>query len=239
MVNSVQVEALQVTRGGREVLRDVSFNVPAGGVYGLLGPSGSGKTTLMRCLVGVQRGVRGNLLVLGAPAGSPLLRARVGYVTQSPSVYRDLTVTENLRYFRGVLGCAAGRVAEAISAVSLTDHEHSRVDRLSSGQQARVSLATALLAQPELLVLDEPTVGLDPVLREDLWALFHDLAASGTTLLVSSHVMNEAERCERLLLLRDGKLLADESPASLRRRTRTDTMDAAFLELVHHGAKAS
>ena len=232
MVNSVEVEGLNVTRGGREVLSDLSLEVGEGTVTGLLGPSGSGKTTLIRAIVGVQRIAGGSVRVLGLPAGAALLRHSIGYLTQAPSVYRDLTVRENLRYFAAVLGVDDDRVDQVIAEVSLGGEADARVDRLSGGQQSRVSLATALLGSPKVLVLDEPTVGLDPVLREELWSLFHRLGASGVTLLISSHVMEEATRCERLLLLRAGRLLADDTPEELLRQTGESDMDAAFLHLI-------
>ena len=208
---------------------DLDFALVTGQITGLLGPSGCGKTTLMRALVGVQRGVRGTVTVLGEPAGSPTLRRRVGYVTQTPAVYADLTVGENLQYFAAVLSADRHRVAEVLEQVSLADRAGQLVQTLSGGQRARVSLATALLSTPELLVLDEPTVGLDPVLRRDLWALFRSLADAGATLLVSSHVMDEAARCDRLLLMRDGRLVADDSPQDLLRRTGARDVEEAFL----------
>ena len=232
VVNAVEVDRLRVVRGGRTVINDLSCTVAASSVTGLLGPSGSGKSTLLRSIMGVQKTVSGRVVVLGEPAGTAALRARLGYVTQAPSVYGDLSVAENLAYFASLVGAPAARVREVMADVSLAEQAGERVDRLSGGQRARVSLATALLGSPELLVLDEPTVGLDPVLREDLWALFHRLAAGGTTLLVSSHVMNEADRCERLLLLRDGELLVEGTPASLRDRTGADDLDEAFLRLI-------
>jgi ABC-2 type transport system ATP-binding protein len=201
-------------------------------VTGLLGPSGSGKTTLIRSIVGVQIVAGGSVEVLGRPAGSPALRVRVGYMTQAPSVYGDLTVRENLRFFARVLDHADAAVERALGDVSLEPHGDQVVNTLSGGERARVSLATALLGEPDLLVLDEPTVGLDPVLRRDLWALFHRLANRGTTLLVSSHVMDEADRCDELLLLREGRLLAQAAPAELRARTGEQDLDAAFLRLV-------
>jgi len=231
-VTAVRVDELRVIRGGRVVLPELSCEVAAGRVTGLLGPSGSGKSTLIRSIVGVQRVAGGSVTVLGEPAGSRPLRSRVGYMAQAPSVYRDLTVRENLRFFARVLGTQADAVARAIADVSLEDHADQVVARLSGGQQARVSLAAALLGTPELLVLDEPTVGLDPVLRRDLWALFHGLAARGVTLLVSSHVMDEADRCDSLLLLREGRLLADATPAELRARTGAAELDDAFLALI-------
>lgn len=225
------VDSLTVVRGEEEVLHGLSFIVPRGGITGLLGPSGCGKTTLMRSVVGVQIIESGVIDVLGAPAGSPELRRRVGYVTQAPSVYGDITVGENLRYFARVLGADAARVDEVMRAVAL--HEHDRVaNKLSGGQRSRISLATALLADPDLLVLDEPTVGLDPVLRHDLWRTFASLAEAGTTLLVSSHVMDEADRCDSLLLMRDGDLLATETPDGLRSRTGEQGLEEAFLALI-------
>ncbi len=232
MNNAVRVNRLRVVRGGRRVLDDLSFAVPAGSVTGLLGPSGCGKTTLLRCLVGVQIVAGGAVEVLGQPAGSPPLRHRVGYVTQAPSVYADLTVRQNLRYFSRILGTARSEVERTMCDVGLEEYANRAVSQLSGGQQARVSLATALLGTPELLVLDEPTVGLDPVLRRDLWSLFHRLAARGSTLVVSSHVMDEAVRCDRLLLMREGRLLADETPYALQQATDSRDIEAAFLALV-------
>jgi ABC-2 type transport system ATP-binding protein len=231
MSSTIEAEHLRVVRGGREVLHGLSFAVPAGSVTGLLGPSGGGKSTLMRAVVGVQAGVHGRLDVLGQPAGGADLRRRVGYVTQSPAVYGDLTVRRNLVYFAAVTGAPASRVDAVLDDVALAGAADQRVDTLSGGQRARVSLATALLGEPELLVLDEPTVGLDPVLRRDLWQLFRRLADDGRTLLVSSHVMDEASRCDRLLLLRDGRLVADDTLDGLLERTGTDDVEHAFLML--------
>lgn len=235
MMNSVEVQDLVVTRGQTEVLHGLTFGLQAGQITGLLGPSGGGKTTLMRALVGVQSGVRGSVEVLGLPAGSPALRRRVGYVTQAPAVYTDLSIGENLDYFAAVLGVGQTRCEQVLESVGLADRPGQLVSTLSGGQRARISLATALLGTPELLVLDEPTVGLDPVLRRDLWQLFADLAATGTTLLVSSHVMDEARRCDRLLLLRDGVLVADDSPADLLARTGAQDVEQAFLTLAEAG----
>ncbi|MFE7410982.1 ABC transporter ATP-binding protein [Streptomyces laurentii] len=241
---ALTARGLTVVRGGRPVVRDLTFTVPHGRVTGLLGPSGCGKTTLMRAIVGTQAKVTGTLDVLGHPAGAAALRSRIGYVTQAPSVYDDLTVHQNLAAFAAILlpgraHRAARRAAvdRAVEDVDLADHAHVLAGRLSGGQRSRVSLAVALLGTPELLVLDEPTVGLDPVLRRDLWDLFHRIAADrGTTLLVSSHVMDEAERCHRLLLLRDGALLADDTPDALRRLSPAGTVEAAFLHLVESAA---
>jgi ABC-2 type transport system ATP-binding protein len=231
-VTAVRIDELRVIRGGRVVLPELSCAVPAGRVTGLLGPSGSGKSTLIRSIVGVQKVAGGTVTVLGAPAGSKELRSRVGYMTQAPSVYRDLTVRENLRFFERVLDAPSGAAERAIAEVSLADHADAIVGRLSGGQLSRASLAVALLGSPDLLVLDEPTVGLDPVLRRDLWQLFHELAEAGKTLLVSSHVMDEADRCDSLLLLREGRILAAATPAELKARTGADGLDDAFLRLI-------
>lgn len=250
---AVEARNLTVVRGTRIVLRGLDFAVAPGEITGLLGPSGCGKTTLMRAVVGTQARATGTLTVLGRPAGDPSLRARIGYVTQAPSVYDDLTVRQNLDYFAAVLrpgrahhDTRAASVARALADVDLTSHADALAGNLSGGQRSRVSLAVALLGTPELLVLDEPTVGLDPVLRRDLWELFHRLAADrGVTLLVSSHVMDEAERCHRLLLMRDGEILGGaaspdgyggDTPEALRRRHDTATVEEAFLRLVDAAA---
>ncbi|MFI5690749.1 ABC transporter ATP-binding protein [Kribbella sp. NPDC051586] len=238
MKNAVSCRDVVVVRGDREVLHGVGFDLRAGTVTGLLGPSGCGKTTLIRAIVGLQARVTGDVSVLGLPAGAPKLRGRIGYVTQEPSVYGDLTVTENLRFFAAVLGVSSSDVERVVEAVDLTSHADARVDRLSGGQRSRASLAAALLGSPELLVLDEPTVGLDPVLRRDLWELFHKLADDGATLLVSSHVMDEASRCDRLLLMRDGELLADDTPDDLLAAAGTADIEQAFLTLIDRKAGA-
>jgi ABC-2 type transport system ATP-binding protein len=231
-VAAVRVRGLDVVRGSTHALRSVSLDVPQGRVTGLLGPSGSGKTTLMRAIVGVQIVRRGTVEVLGKPAGDPELRRRVGYVTQSPSVYRDLTPRENLEYFARLVGAPSGRIDEVLEIVDLARLSRRHVGSLSGGEHSRVSLAAALLPSPELLVLDEPTVGLDPLLRRDLWRTFRGLAESGTTLLVSSHVMDEAENCDELILVRDGRIVAQDTPEELLRRTGADDIGDAFLVLI-------
>ncbi|MFG1815985.1 ABC transporter ATP-binding protein [Kribbella sp. NPDC049174] len=238
MKNAVSCRDVVVVRGDREVLHGVGFDLQTGTVTGLLGPSGCGKTTLIRAIVGLQAKVTGDIAVLDQPAGAPKLRGRIGYVTQEPSVYGDLSVTENLRFFAAVLGVPADDVERVIDAVDLRSHADERVDRLSGGQRSRASLAAALLGSPDLLVLDEPTVGLDPVLRRDLWNLFHTLADAGATLLVSSHVMDEAVRCDRLLLMRDGDLLADDTPQALLDSVGTDDIEQVFLTLIDRKAGA-
>ena len=232
MADAIALSDLVVHRGSRRVLHDLSFTVAAGSVTGLLGPSGSGKTTAMRAIVGAQVVRSGTVTVLGLPAGSAALRSRVGYVTQSPSVYSDLTVRENARHFAALYGRSAAAADAAVADVGLADAAAQLVRDLSGGQRGRASLACALVGAPEVLVLDEPTVGLDPVLRVELWEQFHALAAAGTTLVVSSHVMDEAGRCDRLVLLRDGRLVADTTPARLRAEAATDDLEEAFLRVV-------
>lgn len=229
---AIEIDSLRVVRGGKEVLPGLSIGIQAGRITGLLGPSGCGKTTLMRAIVGVQIVAGGRVTVLGLPAGTRALRSRVGYVTQAPAVYDDLTVGANLRYFAKILGAASERVAAVVETVGLTGYGDKLVSQLSGGQRARVSLATALLNEPEVLVLDEPTVGLDPVLRQELWATFHELADRGTTLLISSHVMDEAERCDELILMREGLILAHASPADVLLQANASTVEEAFLNLV-------
>jgi ABC-2 type transport system ATP-binding protein len=232
---AIDVRELRVRRGGTVVLPGVSLEIPVGSVTGLLGPSGSSKTTLLRAIVGVQRIESGRVLVLGEPAGTPLQRRRVAYVTQAPSVYADLTVRENLRYFAQIVGAEGLRIDEVVDVVGLTPHLGTRVGSLSGGERSRTSLAVALLGKPMLLVLDEPTVGLDPVLRRDLWGMFHGLADDGATLLVSSHVMDEAERCDHLVFMREGQIIASASPEEIRRQTGKDDLEDAFIALADKG----
>lgn len=232
MKNAIEVEHLRVVRGKREVLPDLSLTVPTGQVVGLLGPSGGGKSTLMRAIVGVQVVAGGTVTVLGEPAGAPTLRSRVAYLTQAPSVYADLSVRDNVAYFARILGAPRTDVDRVIDEVDLADHAGALVDRLSGGQRSRASLACALVGNPEVLVLDEPTVGLDPVLRRDLWSLFRREAELGRTVLVSSHVMDEAVRCDRLLLLRQGRILADATLPELLADTGAADAEHAFLTLI-------
>jgi len=238
MDNAIEVRDLVVERGRRRVLHGISCTVPQGSVTGLLGPSGSGKTTLIRAVVGVQIVKSGTVTVLGRPAGSPQLRRQVGYVTQAPSVYADLSVRENARYFASLYGLGAQAADAAVDDVGLRDAAGQLVGNLSGGQRSRASLACAMIGTPRLLVLDEPTVGQDPVLRADLWAKFHALAAQGTTLLVSSHVMDEAGRCDRLLLIREGRLIGDDSPAAIRAAAGTEDLEEAFLRLIRNQEEA-
>ncbi len=239
---AIRVEGLRVVRGGRTVIPGLSLEIPRGQVVGLLGPSGCGKSTLMRSIVGVQKIAAGTVEVLGLEAGTAPLRHRVGYMTQAPSVYTDLTVTENLAYFAAVVGtprnAVAAEVARVVDLVDLADHATARVGSVSGGQFSRVSLAAALVGSPDVLVLDEPTVGLDPVLRRDLWTIFRRLAADGATLLVSSHVMDEAVRCDRMLLMRSGEMLADDTLEGVLARTGAPDAEQAFLTLVDRARAA-
>lgn len=236
---AITINQLRVVRGGREVLHNLDLAIERGCITGLLGPSGCGKTTMMRAIVGVQIVASGDVRVLGEPAGKPSLRARVAYVTQAPSVYDDLTVEANLLYFARLYGVPRQRIAAAIETVGLAEHSTKLVRNLSGGQRTRASLATALLAEPDILILDEPTVGLDPVLRVELWGTFRKLADTGATLLVSSHVMDEAERCDQLVLMRDGSVLAHCPPAKLLADTGAATVEDAFLSLVHRSGVAA
>jgi ABC-2 type transport system ATP-binding protein len=238
----IRARDLEVRRSGHTILDCLTFGIAGGQVTGLLGPSGCGKTTLLRTLVGVQRIAAGEVSVLGMPAGHPVLRARIGYATQDPAVYSDLTLIENLRYFGTVLGLHGKRLADAtartIADLGLTGLEGRVAGTFSGGQLARVGLAVALLGSPDVLVLDEPTVGLDPVLRHDLWQMFHRLADAGATLLVSSHVMDEAARCDHLLFMREGRFLAEATPRQILARTGASDLEEAFLRLATRREKA-
>jgi ABC-2 type transport system ATP-binding protein len=236
---AVTVDHLTVVRGKRTAIDDISLRIARGTITGVLGPSGCGKTTLMRCIVGTQVIASGTVTVLGRPAGSRELRSRVGYVTQDPTVYDDLRVIDNVRYFASLYGSEATAADDAVSAVGLADHRTALCGNLSGGQRTRASLACALVSHPDLLVLDEPTVGLDPVLRVDLWDQFGELAGHGTTLIVSSHVMDEADHCGDLLLMREGRLLAHTTPTKLREDTGCTSLEEAFLSVIRHSTAAA
>jgi len=237
--SAVAVRDLRVKRGKNQVFDGLDVDIPRGEVTGLLGPSGCGKTTLIRSIVGVQKVAGGTVTVLGAPAGSKSLRTRVAYDTQTASVYTDLSIHQNLHYFARLIGAPKADIDRVLEQVGLADRRHQTVESLSGGQENRVSLAVAMLGRPDLIVLDEPTVGLDPVLRAELWTVFRALADSGVTLLVSSHVMDEALRCDRLILLRSGRIIADTTPSGLLAGTGTKDPDAAFLALVQKDSAPS
>jgi ABC-2 type transport system ATP-binding protein len=228
---AVKIRDLRVRRGGTLILPGVALDIRRGAVTGLLGPSGSGKSTLLRAIVGVQIVESGDVTVLGRAAGSAELRRRVGYVTQAPSVYLDLTVRENVHYFARVVGASSRRASEVVTTVGLDEHAGQVVRTLSGGERSRVSLAAVLLSEPELLVLDEPTVGLDPLLRRDLWGMFHELAERGASVIVSSHVMDEASRCDELLLMREGRIVASGTPQALLERVGAADLEEAFIAL--------
>ena len=236
---AIVIDHLRVVRGKRPAIHDLSVRIACGTITGLLGPSGCGKTTLMRSIVGTQIVTAGGVTVLGQPAGSAALRRRVGYMPQDATIYDDLRVVDNVRYFGSLYGTDATAADEAVHAVGLDDHRTALCANLSGGQRTRVALACALVATPDLLVLDEPTVGLDPVLRVDLWQQFHQLARRGTTLLVSSHVMDEADHCGDLLLMRDGHLLAHTTPRKLREDTGCQSLEEAFLSVIRHSTAAA
>lgn len=235
---AVQASDVSVDRGANPVLKQLNFTIETGQIVGLMGPSGCGKTTLMRAMVGVQTIKSGSLQLLSQEAGSKSLRKLIGYVTQSPSVYEDISIEKNLRYFAGILGAPKDQIASLLHDVQLTEYKDRIVSNLSGGQRARLSLAIALLGSPKLLVLDEPTVGLDPILRRDLWGMFRSYTQAGVTLIVSSHVMDEAERCDQVLLLREGRLLASGSKASiLKQAGGAQTIEKAFISLVEQGLR--
>jgi ABC-2 type transport system ATP-binding protein len=236
---AVEVRDLRVRRGKNQVFAGLQLDIPRGQITGLLGPSGCGKTTLMRSIVGVQKIESGTVTVLGETAGTSPQRRRVAYDTQAASVYGDLTVSQNLRYFARLIGAPRSDVDRVIGQVGLTRNADQTIASLSGGEETRVSLAVAMLGSPELLVLDEPTVGLDPVLRAELWGLFRSLADAGATLIVSSHVMDEAVRCDRLILMRAGRIIADTTPDGLLADTATTDPDAAFLALVERDEAAA
>lgn len=237
MEAAVTVKNLSVTFEGRfKALDGVSLDILAGKITGFIGPSGAGKTTLIRVLVGRQNITSGSVNILGQPAGAGKLRGQFSYMTQSLSVYPDLTVRENLTYFARMLGlkrkAADSAITSVLKQVDLLSHASQVVSSLSGGQKQRVSLGVALLGDPQLLFLDEPTVGLDPVLREQLWKLFRELASSGKTVIISSHVMDEADRCDDLVLVRGGKVLAHASPRDFCAQTHSKNVEEGFVKLV-------
>lgn len=229
---AIRISKLTIVREGKPIVSELDAMVPSGKIVGVLGPSGSGKTTLFRSIVGVQRIHSGSISVLGQSAGSKDLRSRIGYLTQSASIYSDLTCLENLRYFSKLLGASDFSIQEILELVDLTKNKKQLASTLSGGERTRLALATALIGKPELLILDEPTVGLDPILRVELWKLFHQLADQGKTLLLSSHVMDEADRCDSIVLLREGKVLEEGTPSELKARTGKTDMESVFISLI-------
>jgi ABC-2 type transport system ATP-binding protein len=234
---AIKIKNLSVVLGGNfKALDKVSVELERGRITGFIGPSGAGKTTLIRTIVGRQRPHAGEVEVFGERAGSPNLRPRLSYMTQETSVYNDLTVEENLKYFATMFGVKRKEIPRLINdileTIDMMPQRNQLVSNLSGGQKQRTSLAVALIGLPPLMVLDEPTVGLDPLLREQIWGLFRRLAEKGTTIIISSHVMDEAERCDDLLLIRNGHILAHGSPKDLCEQTGTKNVEQSFLKLV-------
>ncbi len=230
---AVAAEGVRKRFGVIEALRGLDLTVRTGEIYGLLGPNGSGKTTFIRCVAGLLRPEGGTLTALGLAPRAAVAAGRVGYMTQAPALYGDLSVEENLEFFAALQSVphANERIEEALRTVELLDRRRSVVNTLSGGLRTRVSLAATLLHGPSLLLLDEPTVGVDPVLRQEFWTHFRQLASSGVTILVSSHVMDEASRCDRLGLIRGGIVLAEGSASDLVSRAGTRDLESAFLAL--------
>jgi ABC-2 type transport system ATP-binding protein len=226
----VQTTDLHKHFGPVRAVDGLSLSLQRGEIYGLLGPNGSGKTTLIRLLIGLLKPTAGSVRVLGQAMPGKAILAQVGYMTQASALYEDLTVRENAAFFAEMCGGASReRVDEVVALVDLQERAGSLVRTLSSGMKQRTSLACALVHHPRLLLLDEPTVGVDPQLRATFWAYFRHLADEGVTLVVSSHIMDEAERCDRLGFMRQGRLLAEGSAAELRSRAGTATLEEAFL----------
>ena len=232
MSSAISITGLTVIREGNTILKDFDLEIKAGKILGLLGPSGSGKTTIMRSVAGLQRLTGGSIKVMGIPAGDKALRTRVSYSTQDASIYRDLTCSENIDYFSSLQGNSPATTDEILELVDLGKNRKQLAVTLSGGKRARLALATALVGKPEILILDEPTVGLDPLLRRELWRLFHRFTAEGKTLIVSSHMMQEADHCDELVLLRGGSILAKGTPAQLRQEAGLENMDSVFIALV-------
>jgi ABC-2 type transport system ATP-binding protein len=229
-VPAVRAADLRKAFGTLRAVDGVSFDLEPGRIFGLLGPNGSGKTTLIRLLVGMARATSGRAEVLGTPMPSRANLRRIGYMTQSDGIYPALTVGENARFFAAVYGESSGETSmEALRLVDLADRTDAIAGTLSGGQRRRLSLACALVHHPPILFLDEPTVGIDPLLRVQFWAHFRSLAANGATIIVSSHVMDEADRCDELLFMRAGRVIARGTGAALRREAGTDDLEQAFL----------
>ena len=227
---AVDVDNVVKSFGTIRALDGITLRVRQGEIYGLLGPNGSGKTTLIRAVVGLVAPDSGTVTVLGRRMPDLNILSSIGYMTQAAALYPDISVEENLRFFAAISG-ADSNVDEVLRVVELEQRRKSVVATLSGGMRQRCSLACALVHRPRLLLLDEPTVGVDPQLRVQFWDHFREMAAAGTTILVSSHVMDEAERCQRLGLIRFGKLLGEGSPDEVRAAAGTNNLEEAFLKL--------
>ncbi|REE70668.1 ABC-2 type transport system ATP-binding protein [Paenibacillus taihuensis] len=229
------VDVRNITRrfGDKTVLDDISFGVERGELLGLLGPSGSGKTTLIKLITGIDKADGGSVVMLGERMPKLAMLQRFGYMAQSDALYNELTAKENLTFFGSLFGLKGkqlgSRIQEAMAIVNLQDHLNKTVASYSGGMKRRLSLALALLHEPELLILDEPTVGIDPVLRQSIWHELGAMRERGTTIILTTHVMDEAEKCDRLGMIRDGKLIAIDTPAAIKEKSGTATIEEAFI----------
>lgn len=242
MVDAIEYKHVVKTFGDINALDHLSLRVKKGEVFGLLGPNGSGKTTAIRVLVGLERADSGEVTALGINAPDRRLNTRIGYMPQETALYQDLTVSENLELFGELYGMDSAamerRMRDLLALVDLTKRRDSVVHTLSGGMRHRTSLVAALLHDPELLVLDEPTVGVDPELRASFWGYFDDLAARGVTVLITTHYMDEARNCDRIGLLRAGRLIAEGAPQEVMAEAETDDLEVAFLRLAGRSREA-
>lgn len=229
----VSIQHVSKRFGKHEVLQDIQLEIVKGEIFGLLGPSGAGKTTLVKQLAGLDKPTSGEIYLFQEKMPLLKLISRIGYMAQSDALYEELSAEENLQFFSKLYGLKKGeraqRIKEVMEVVELSNDLTKLVSNYSGGMKRRLSLAIALLHKPELLILDEPTVGIDPVLRKSIWEAFYDLKAKGDTLIVTTHVMDEAEKCDRLGLIRDGRLIAVGTPDELKEQTNSSTIEEAFL----------
>lgn len=229
----ISIKNVNKSFGKKQVLFDINLNVPNFEILGLLGPSGSGKTTLVKMIAGVDMPSSGEIHVLNVKMPKLSMMYSIGYMAQSDALYNELTAKENLEFFASMYNMSKEKQKERIIAVmdlvNLTDHLNKQVKQYSGGMKRRLSLAISLIHQPKVLILDEPTVGIDPVLRKSIWEELYKLAKEGTTIVVTTHVMDEAEKCDSLGMIRDGHLIAKGSPEELKKATNSKTLEEAFL----------
>ncbi|MED3571128.1 ABC transporter ATP-binding protein [Cytobacillus praedii] len=234
MASTIVINDVCKSFGKKTVLNKISLTVESGQIYGLIGPSGSGKTTLVKLIVGMDRPSQGDIQVLDTPVPNLNLLQKIGYMAQADALYTDLTGEENLSFFASLFKLnkkdQKERIAYAANLVNLTPHLKKRVQDYSGGMKRRLSLAVALIQDPQVLILDEPTVGIDPELRQSIWAEIHRLKASGKTILVTTHVMDEAEKCDRLAMVRDGEVLTSGTPAELKEHYNITSLEEVFLK---------
>ncbi|WP_010197557.1 heme ABC exporter ATP-binding protein CcmA [Bacillus sp. m3-13] len=228
-----KVSNLSISFGKQEVLKDINLSISKGEIFGFLGPSGAGKTTLVKAIAGLQPINNGEVEVLTRKMPTLSLSEKIGYMAQSDALYQDLTAQENLQFFSSLYKLnridRKKRIHEVMELVNLSEHLNKPVQQFSGGMKRRLSLAISLLHNPEILILDEPTVGIDPLLRKSIWQELKALSKAGTTVLVTTHVMDEAQKCDRLAMIREGELLAVGSTEELQRKTGTTSMEDAFL----------